>query len=61
MSTWKATLVATVIGTAVGVGAWALDLTRLAWPDHPQLAGFLLTLATTVLVRMTWPTARSGS
>jgi hypothetical protein len=56
MSTWKITLIASLIGTAVGFWAWKLNLTRMVWPEHPQLAGFFLTLIATVVVRLAWPT-----
>ena len=56
MRTWKVTLIATLIGTAVGVGAWALDLTRKVWPEHPQLAGFFLTVIAAIAVQLVWPT-----
>jgi len=59
MSTWKITLVASLIGTAVGFWAWKLNLTRMVWPEHPQLAGFFLTLIATVAVQLSWPTDKS--
>lgn len=59
MTTWKITLIASLIGTAVGFGTWILGLTRVAWPEHPQLAGFFLTLITTVAIQLIWPTDKS--
>lgn len=59
MTTLKITLIATLIGTAVGFWAWALHLTRILWPEHPQLAGFFLTLVTTVVVQLAWPKGKS--
>jgi len=55
MTGWKITLIASLIGTAVGFWAWKLDLTRTVWPEHPQLAGFFLTLIATVAVQLMWP------
>jgi hypothetical protein len=55
MKTLKVTLVATVIGTAVGLGAWLFGLGQIIWPAHPQIASFLLTLATTIVVQIAWP------
>ena len=59
MSTLKITVIATLIGTAVGFWAWELDLTKMAWPAHPQLAGFFLTLIATIVVQQVWPRAKS--
>ena len=59
MTTWKITLIATVIGTAVGFGAWALNLTRIVWPEHPQVAGFFLTVIATIAIQLVWPTDKS--
>jgi hypothetical protein len=58
MTTWKITLIATLIGTAVAFLAWELDLTRMVWPEHPQLAGFFLTIIATIVVQL-WPTDKS--
>ena len=55
MKTLRVSLIASCIGTAAGVGAWAFGLTRTMWPAHPQLAGFLLTVVTTIVVQATWP------
>jgi hypothetical protein len=49
------TLKVSLIGTAVGLGAWVLGIGHIIWPAHPQLAGFLLTLATTIVVQVAWP------
>jgi len=56
MTTWKITLMATLIGTAAGFLAWGLDLTKMVWPAHPQLAGVFLTIVTTIVVQLMWPT-----
>lgn len=55
MRTLKISFIATLIGTAAGFWAWKLDLTKIFWPQHPQLAGFFLTLVVTVAVQLTWP------
>jgi hypothetical protein len=49
------TLKISLIGTAVGLVAWVLGLGHILWPAHPQIAGFLLTLATTIVAQITWP------
>ena len=51
MKTLKASLLASVVGTA----AWMLGFTRGIWPAHPQWALFFLTLATTIVLRYAWP------
>jgi hypothetical protein len=55
MTTWKITLIASLIGTTVGFWAWKLNLTRMVWPEHPQLAGFFLTLIATIAVQLISP------
>jgi hypothetical protein len=40
MRTLKISLIASLIGTAAGFWAWKLDLTKMFWPAHPQLAAF---------------------
>lgn len=55
MKTLKVSLIASCIGTAAGLSAWAFGLTRVVWPAHPQLAGFLLTIVMTIAVQATWP------
>jgi hypothetical protein len=59
MPTWKITLIASLIGTAAGFWAWKLNLTRMIWPSHPQLAGIFLTLIATVAVQLSWPPNKS--
>ncbi len=44
MKTLKVSLIASLIGTAVGLGAWAFGLGQIIWPAHPQMASFLLTI-----------------
>jgi hypothetical protein len=59
MKSWKITLIATVIGTVVGVGAWATGLTARVWPEHPQLAGIFLTILAGIAVQLVWPPDQS--
>ncbi len=54
MRTVNASVVATCVGTAVGLAAWILGMGRLIWPAHPQVAGFLLTLGATVATQAVW-------
>ena len=53
----NSTLAATLIGTAVGLGAWFFGIAKVIWPTHPQLAGFLLTLVAGIVVQRIWPAA----
>jgi hypothetical protein len=55
MRTFKISLIASLIGTAAGFWAWRLDITRMFWPAHPQLAGFFLTIVVTIAVQLTLP------
>jgi hypothetical protein len=55
MTTFKITLIASLIGTAAGFWAWKLNLTRMVWPEHPQLAGVFLTVIATIVVQLAWP------
>ncbi|MGA7848867.1 MAG: hypothetical protein WCA13_07135 [Terriglobales bacterium] len=55
MKTLKVSLIASLIGTAVGLGAWVFGLGRMMWPAHPQMASFLLTIATTIVIQIAWP------
>ncbi|MGA7294783.1 MAG: hypothetical protein WBW53_07930 [Terriglobales bacterium] len=54
MKSLKVSLIATLIGTAVGLGSWIFGLGRIIWPAHPQMASFLLTVITTVVIQRTW-------
>lgn len=47
----NSTLAATVIATVAGVGAWFFGLAKEIWPAHPQIAAFLLTLVTGLVVK----------
>jgi hypothetical protein len=55
MKTLKVSLIASSIGSAVGLGSWLLGYGRVIWPAHPQMACFLLTLVTTIVVQIIWP------
>ncbi len=55
MKTLRVSLIATAIGSAVGLSSWALGLGQLMWPGHPQMACFLLTLVTTIVIQIAWP------
>jgi hypothetical protein len=55
MKTLKLSLIASSIGSAVGLSSWALGLGQFMWPAHPQMANFLLTLVTTIVIQIAWP------
>jgi hypothetical protein len=59
MKAFKISLIASLIGTAAGYWGWRLDLTRMFWPAHPQLAGFFLTIVVAVAVQLSWPADKS--
>ncbi len=61
MRTLKITLIATAIATAVSFWAGQLGLMQKLWPEHPQMAGFLLTLATCIIVQIVWPVTEPKS
>jgi hypothetical protein len=49
------TLKVSLIGTAAGLAAWFFGIGHILWPAHPQIAGFLLTLGTTIVAQICWP------
>lgn len=49
------TLKASLIASAIGMGAWISGLTSVMWPAHPQWAGFFLTLGSTIVIAALWP------
>jgi hypothetical protein len=55
MKPLKVSLIASLIGTAVGLGSWVFGLGQIIWSAHPQMASFLLTLVTTIVIQITWP------
>lgn len=52
MKTLKVSLIASLIGSAVGLGSWIFGVGRIMWPAHPQMACFLLTLAATIVIQI---------
>jgi len=61
MRTLKISLIATLIATALSFWAGAFGLTQKMWPAHPQVAGFLLTFVTCIVVMEVWPKEWLGS
>jgi hypothetical protein len=59
-NSFRLDLIASLISSAVGISVWLFGLSRLIWPAHPQLAAFLLTIVTTVVVRAAWPVHATG-
>lgn len=55
MKTLKTSLIASLIATAAGFGAWELGIAQKIWPAHPQMADFLLVLVTGIVVQIAWP------
>ncbi len=55
MKNFKPSLIASAVGTVVGLGTWALGIGQAVWPTHPQMACFLLTVVTTVVIQIAWP------
>ena len=55
MKSLKTSLIASLIGTAAGFGAWEFRIAQRMWPEHPQMADFLLTLVTAIVVQIAWP------
>jgi len=55
MRTLKITLIATAIATAASFWAGRLGLIHRLWPEHPQFAGFLLSLVACIAVQLFWP------
>ena len=55
MKTRKVSLIASLIGTAVGLGSWVYGLGQTMWPAHPQMVSFLLTFVTTIVIQIAWP------
>jgi hypothetical protein len=53
--TLKITIIATLIATAASFWAAGLGLTQRVWPQHPQLAGFFISLVACIVVPMVWP------
>jgi hypothetical protein len=51
----KATLAATLIATAAGIGVWFFGVSKVIWPSHPQIAAFVFTIVVGIVVRQIWP------
>jgi hypothetical protein len=60
VKTLKISLIASAIGSAAGLGAWAFGFGEKMWPGHPQMACFLLTLCTTIVIQIAWPRLVGG-
>jgi hypothetical protein len=52
----KSSIAATMIGSAVGTGAWLLGVAGLAWPAHPQIAVAVITVAAGSVAKGVWLT-----
>ncbi len=55
MRTLKISLIASVIATVASFWVAELGVTHRLWPEHPQMAGFLFTLITAIVVQIAWP------
>lgn len=55
MQTLKITLIATLIATVVSFWFGQLGLMQKMWPEHPQMAGFFVSLVACILVQLMWP------
>ena len=55
MKTLKLSLIASSIGSVAGLCAWLFGLGPKMWPALPQVACFLLTLLTTIVIQIVWP------
>jgi len=51
----NATLAATLIATAAGLGAWFLGGAKLIWPAHPQISAFLISVVASIVIKQLWP------
>jgi hypothetical protein len=50
----KASVISSLIGTAVGLGSWVFGLGQIIWPVHPQIACLLLTFVATIVIQIAW-------
>jgi hypothetical protein len=55
MRTLKISLIASLIATVVSFWMGQLGIMQRLWPEHPQLAGFFITLVTCIVVQIAWP------
>jgi hypothetical protein len=60
MKTFKISIIASLIATAIGWWVWEFRLAHWLWPDHPQLADFLIVLAAAIIVQLAWPVSWLG-
>ena len=60
MKTLKTSLIASLIATAAGWGAWEFGIAQRIWPAHPAMVDFLLTLFTAIAVQIAWPRLASA-
>jgi len=51
----KRTIMATLIASIAGTGAWLVGLSEHLWPAHPMIATFLLTVAVYVAAKLWLP------
>jgi hypothetical protein len=51
----NSTIAATLIATAVGVGAWFFGMAKAIWPAHPQITAILMTVVTSIVIKQLWP------
>ncbi len=57
-SSLNASVAATLIATAVGLGAWFFGIDKNIWPSHPQVADLVLSMVVCILVKEMWPVQR---
>lgn len=55
------TLGISVVATVAAILAWQIRLPHRMWPQHPQLADFLLVLIVCFVLQYTWPNATKKS
>ncbi|HSS98471.1 MAG TPA: hypothetical protein VLK33_15650 [Terriglobales bacterium] len=48
------TLMATLIATVIGTGAWWFGLVDKVWPAHPFFADLLISLVVVIVVKEIW-------
>ena len=54
------TLKASLLASAIGIGAWLTGVGNTIWPAHPQWADFFLTIGATVLLMCVLPKPRQA-
>jgi hypothetical protein len=54
-SSTNATVAATLIATAVGLGLWFFGVAKVIWPTHPQVADLLITIVASIVAKQIWP------